>query len=134
MSSFNFQNNTNSSFGSPNSLITNAANAFFSGPSQVINTNNNTMNQYSPNNQPNFINQASNQNFGHGVGTGTGIGANNISNNNQTNSYQSNTTAVKTYSPMPPILKKGFTDFKPVRSKNSKLDEKHLVKCITLLN
>lgn len=126
MSSFNFQNNSNSSYGSPNSLITNAANAFFSGPSQAINTNNNMMNQYSPNNQSNF----NNQNFGQGVGTG--IGANNISNNSQANSYQSNATAVKSYSPMPPILKKGFHDFKPMRSKNPKLDEKHLVKCITM--
>lgn len=132
MSSFNFQNNSNS-FGSPNSLITNAANAVFSVP-QVINPNNNMMNQYSPNNQPNFNNQQGNQNFGQGQGVGTGVGANNIPNNNQANTFQSSTPAVKAYSPMPPILKKGFTDFKPIRSKNSKLDEKHLVKCITLLH
>lgn len=113
MASFNFQNNSNAAFGSSNSQT----------------NSNNMVNQFSGNNQSNFNNQANfyqtmnNQTFGQPTGA-AGMSANNNQGNNGygSNTFQSNPHVVKAYSPMPPILKKGIIEFKPVRSRNPKLD------------
>lgn len=119
MASFNFPpNNQNANFGLPPNILANAANAIYAMPPNMLKPNNiNINNQPSNNNQfPLNSNQKPKIIEEDIVSSARGYSGN------------------KLLTPAPPILKMARSSFKPMRSKNTKLDEKHLVKCIATLD